>query len=145
FLLAVTLWVAPGVCALILGPDSPPARFLADRLPEGPVAILAASLLFVFPIDWRERRFALDWKTAAGIDWGTVMLFGGGMALGTMMFSTGLAQKLGDALVGLNESWSLGGYVLASTLAGILVSEATSNTASASMVVPVVIAVAKSR
>jgi sodium-dependent dicarboxylate transporter 2/3/5 len=125
--------------------DSAAARALAERLPEGPAALLAAALLFVIPTDWKNRRFALDWPTAAKIDWGTVMLFGGGMSLGGMMFSSGLAGKIGDGLVGLNSSGTLAGFVAVSTAAAILVSEATSNTASVSMVVPVVIAVAKSR
>ena len=145
FLLAVALWVAPGLTGLALGAEAQAARLLAERLPEGPVALLAASLLFFIPTDWPRRRFALDWKIAARIDWGTVMLFGGGMALGSMMFSSGLAQALGDRVVGLNSSWSAGGFLALAILAGVLVSEATSNTASASMVIPVVIAVARTR
>lgn len=145
FLLAVALWITPGVLALVLGTDDPLARLVAERLPEGPVALIAASLLFVVPTDWERRRFALDWKTAARIDWGTVMLFGGGLSLGSMMFSSGLAQKLGDAVVGMNSAWSEAGFLALAIAAAIVVSEATSNTAAASMVIPVVIAVAKSR
>ena len=143
FALAVTLWVLPGFLALVLGSDHAVARAVAERLPEGPASLAAAAVLFVFPVDWKQRRFACDWRLAARIDWGTVMLFGGGMALGSMMFSTGLAQKIGGALVGLQGSWSPAAFLAVAILVAVFVSEATSNTASVSMVVPVVIAIAR--
>jgi sodium-dependent dicarboxylate transporter 2/3/5 len=160
FAAAVVLWVTPGIAGLALGAESPAAKALAERLPEGPVALLAAGILFVFPTDWKAREFALDWKTASSIDWGTVMLFGGGMSLGAMMFSTGLAKTIGEAILSITgaapaAASAAGGavsgagsaalFTAISILAGILVSEATSNTASASMVIPVVIAIAKER
>ena len=51
------------------------------------VTIIAAGLLFVLPVDWRERRFTLNWNQASRIDWGTILLFGAGIALGSLMRS----------------------------------------------------------
>jgi solute carrier family 13 (sodium-dependent dicarboxylate transporter), member 2/3/5 len=112
------------------------------QMPEAVVALLAALLLFALPVNLREGQFTLNWKQAANIDWGTLLLFGGGMALGELMFSTGVARALGDwavAQTGAQGVWSL---TAAMIVLGILLSEATSNTASAVMLSPVAISVA---
>jgi len=61
---AVVLWVGPGLLGLALGADTPLPKLLETRLPEGIVALLAASLLFLLPVDWRARRFTLTWSEA---------------------------------------------------------------------------------
>jgi len=143
FLTAVTLWVAPGVLALVAGANSHAMDVYQKLLPEGIVAILAACLLFFLPVNWKARRFTLTWAEAARIDWGTILLFGGGIALGTQAFSTGLAQALGEGALKATGITSLGGITFLAVAMGILISETTSNTASANMVIPVAIAVAK--
>jgi sodium-dependent dicarboxylate transporter 2/3/5 len=112
-------------------------------LPESIVGLLGALLLFLLPIDLREHRFTLTWKEAAQIDWGTILLFGGGLALGELMFSTGLASWLGHGLANAVHAHTTFGVVALFTLVAIIISEATSNTASATMTVPVAIAVAQ--
>ncbi|MBM3295122.1 MAG: DASS family sodium-coupled anion symporter [Candidatus Aminicenantes bacterium] len=141
FAVAVLLWTGPGFIALVGGAQSAPARFVNARIPEGAAALLAALLLFIIPIDWKTRTFTLSWKQAMRIDWGTLLLFGGGITLGELMFQTGLADAVGRGLVRLSGADSLWGLTLAAVFVSIVVSEATSNTASANMVVPVVISV----
>lgn len=143
FATAVILWVLPGVLTLVLGPASDPVQWLNSRLPESIVALLAALVLFAWPLDWRESRFTLGWSDAVKIDWGTIFLFAGGMALGEQMFATGLARWVGDGLAGVFQAKSVLGFTVLFTAVAILTSEATSNTASATMVVPVAIAVAQ--
>jgi sodium-dependent dicarboxylate transporter 2/3/5 len=131
------------VVALVTGTGSPAFRWFDERLPESVVALVAAALLFILPVNWSQRRFTLDWNQAAHIDWGTILLFGGGLSLGDLMFKTGLADVLGRGLVtslSLNTLW---GLTAVATALGIVVSELTSNTASANMVIPVMIAMAK--
>ena len=120
------------------------AKWLNDRLPEAVVALVAAILLFVLPVDLKRGRFTLSWDEAVRIDWGTILLFGGGLALGTLMFETGVAHAMGRALtskLGVQSLWALTGVAIA---LGIILSEATSNTAAANMVIPVVIGIAQS-
>jgi len=143
FAVTVVLWVVPGILQVALGPDDPTARLLKARLPEGVAALIGAVLLFVLPggdagKPWRP---VLLW-TEARIDWGIVLLYGGGMALGTLCFSTGLATALGESIQGLVPSGPAGPVVLVFLAAGVavLTSEFTSNTASANIVVPVAIA-----
>lgn len=143
FALAVTLWVLPGVAGLFLGESSTAVTLLSERLDEGVVAVVAASLLFVLPVDWRQRRFTLDWDQAMRIDWGTVLLFGSGIALGTLLSDTGLAGHVGESLaVSLGVS-SLIALTASAALAAVLMSEASSNTAAVGIVVPLVIPVAQ--
>jgi di/tricarboxylate transporter len=68
FGVAVTLWILPGLLALFLGDESAVYTTTLNRLDEGTVAILAATLLFLLPVNWAERRFTLNWNDAAGIE-----------------------------------------------------------------------------
>jgi len=65
------------------------------------------------------------------------------LSLGGLMFETGLARALGETIFAHMPLHGMAGIVLASTLLSVLVSEVTSNTASASLVVPVVLALAQ--
>jgi len=80
FAVAVTLWVLPGLSAVIFSNESLVYSVLYSRLDEGTVAIIGAALLFLLPINWSERRFTMNWNDAAKIDWGTIILFGCGIA-----------------------------------------------------------------
>ena len=144
FAITVALWVLPGVLLAVIGPDHPVSLWCRDRLPEGAVALLGAILLFILPGDAPaagRRPRALVWREAT-IDWEVVLLYGGGMALGELCFSTGLAAAAGDAIT----AWVPAGparpaaLVVIAALVAIVTSEFTSNAASATMVVPVVIA-----
>jgi sodium-dependent dicarboxylate transporter 2/3/5 len=144
FAATVFLWVLPGGVALFAGSDSPAYGWLVAHLPEGVVALLGAGLLFVLPTDAARLEFTLPWDEAVKIDWWIVFLYGGGIALGTLAFKTGLAEALGRSLTGLLGVQSAFGLIALSTALAALLSETTSNTASANMVVPVVIAFAQS-
>jgi solute carrier family 13 (sodium-dependent dicarboxylate transporter), member 2/3/5 len=98
FGVAVSLWVLPGIVALIFGDESLVYSVVYSRLDEGTVAIIGAALLFLLPINWSERRFTMNWNDAARIDWGTIILFGCGIALGILLSDTGLAETLGNGI-----------------------------------------------
>lgn len=144
FAVAVTLWVLPGVVALVAGDTSSTYETVLGRLDEGAVAILAASLLFFLPVDWKQRKFTLTWNQAAGIDWGTIILFGSGVALGTLLSDSGLAERVGDAITSALGVTSPVGITLLAVVIAVLISETTSNTASVGIVVPIVIPIAQS-
>jgi sodium-dependent dicarboxylate transporter 2/3/5 len=142
FGLAVALWLAPGLVGAISGEGSPLYAGLGARMDEGTAAILAAALLFVLPVNWRQREFTLTWPQAARIDWGTILLFGSGIVLGGLMGSTGLAELMGGAMAAsLGVATPLTLTILA-TLIAVLLSETTSNTASVAIVVPIVMPIA---
>ena len=142
FGITVLLWTFPGVLAIVGLSDTSVAQAYMTSVPEGVAAMLGAMLLFVLPVHWAARKFTITWEEAARIDWGIVLLYGGGLAMGDLAFSTGLATAMGEGLT----SWlpGAGPMLLTAVFTGvaILLSETTSNTASANMVVPVAIAVA---
>jgi len=141
---AVGLWLLPGFLAVVWGPASPLARWTAQHLPNEVAAILAASLLFVLPTGRTRGESTLSWRQAASINWGVILLFGGGLALGELMVRTGLSQSLGSGFVSLFGGQTLWSLTAVSILLAILVSELVSNTATATMVIPLVIAIAQS-
>jgi sodium-dependent dicarboxylate transporter 2/3/5 len=140
FLVAVTLWTLPGILGLALGSESPAAKTLTAALPEGASAILAATLLFLIPVDWRSREFALPWREAARIDWGTILLFGGGLSLGGLAFSTGLAEAIGGAALGGAGALGVVAMVLIAVFVANIMTEFMSNTAMANLLIPMFLA-----
>ena len=110
-------------------------------LSDAGIAIGAALVLFVFPSSIRERRFTLDWDSAARIPWGVLMLFGGGLALADAFTGSGLAEWIGSRLEGLRGAPPV---VVIGTVAllFVLLTELTSNTATAAMAMPIMAALA---
>ena len=139
----VLLWVLPGLLVLTGFGDTSVARRLETSIPEGIAAMIGALLLFILPSDWKSRRFTLTWDEAVKIDWGVVLLYGGGLAVGELAFSTGLAQAFGAAITSWLPAQSTLSLTTIFTLAAIVLSEAASNTASANMISPVAIAVSQ--
>jgi sodium-dependent dicarboxylate transporter 2/3/5 len=100
--------------------------------------MMAPVMLFLLPVDWRRREFSLDVDDFSRIDWGTLLLFGSGLALGTLMFKTGLVTVIGRAAfdaVGTYDEWVITALAIAGA---ILVSEFTSNATTAIALIPVV-------
>ncbi|HVH12101.1 MAG TPA: DASS family sodium-coupled anion symporter [Longimicrobium sp.] len=140
FAVTAALWITPGLFALVLGETSGVYRELSARVPESAAALLGALLLFLLPGNDGAR--AITWEEAAHIDWGVILLYGGGFALGVLSFQTGLAEAVGRGLTGILPVHGEFGLLFASVVVAVMVSETTSNTASANMVVPVVISIA---
>lgn len=143
FLVTVALWIVPGIIALVAGDQSALYRNVNAVVPEAVAAVVGAVLLFLLPGE--EGARAITWEEAVKIDWGVVLLYGGGFALGVLSFQTGLAEAVGMGLTGLLPVSGGLGLLFASVVVAVITSEATSNTASANMVVPVVIAIAKAQ
>jgi sodium-dependent dicarboxylate transporter 2/3/5 len=139
----VALWLLPGVLTIVGAGNTAFARSYATAVPESVAAMAGAILLFLLPVSWRARRFTLRWEEAVRIDWGIVLLFGGGLAMGELAFSTGLAESMGRGITGWLPATSALTLTVVFTAIGIVMSETASNTASANMIVPVAIAVSQ--
>jgi sodium-dependent dicarboxylate transporter 2/3/5 len=140
--LALLGWFLPGIVGIVAGDDSDAYTQVSEAANEGTVAIIAAALLFILPLDWARRKFTLNWNEAARIDWGTILLFGGGIVLGTMLSETGLAEEMGKWISDTTGVSSLLGITIVIVIVAVLISETTSNTASAAIVVPIAISIA---
>jgi sodium-dependent dicarboxylate transporter 2/3/5 len=141
FAVTVVLWVLPGLYQAFAGAADPIAQRLNAMLPESVAALVGALLLFLLPVSWRARRFTLTWDEAARIDWGIVLLFGGGLAMGKLADSTGLSAALGHWVTSQVPGIGTVGLTVVFTGLAMLMSEAASNTASANIIVPMAIAV----
>jgi sodium-dependent dicarboxylate transporter 2/3/5 len=143
FSLAFSLWLAPSAAQGLLGREHPVAVALGKHFPEAGVALLCATLLFLAPVSWRRRRFALSWADGQRVNWGVLMLFGGGLSLGTLGEATGIAKWAGEGVVSSGLATSPESFMLVAVIAAVTVSEFASNTASATLIVPIVIAAAR--
>lgn len=144
FSVTVFLWVFPGMVSLIGGRDAALYLWLQNRFPEAIAAIIGALLLFALPVDPRKGIFTLDIQEALRIDWGTLLLFGGGLSLGVQMFETGLADAIGRFFISLGGSSAHPALIsLLAIVLSVFLTELTSNTASANMIIPIIIAIAQ--
>ncbi|ALP52469.1 anion transporter [Candidatus Tenderia electrophaga] len=126
FVLVVAAWLFRGLL------DVPALSEVTDSS----VAIFGALLLFMIPADLKQGQFLLDWKTAVRIPWDIIVLFGGGFALAAGFGASGLTEWLGQQLTllhGVELFW----LVLALVAMVIFLTEVTSNTATASLLLPV--------
>lgn len=107
------------------------------------VAIAGALVLFAVPVRTPEdeRTFLLNWTHAVTIPWGVVLLFGGGLAIAAGFAETGLATWIGQQLLVLGDLPIL---LLLLLIVGvtIMLTEITSNTATAAMLLPVLAGIA---
>ncbi|MFN8642375.1 MAG: SLC13 family permease [Candidatus Binatia bacterium] len=138
FVITAALWMAPSIVGLI----APAAgAHLEAHLPESVVPLLVTGVMFWLSDGDGTPRGLLELRDLAEIDWPVVVLFGAGMCLGQLMMETGVATALGSLLASYVPTGQSPLLVLIFCLLAIGVSETTSNTASANMVVPVVLAV----
>jgi sodium-dependent dicarboxylate transporter 2/3/5 len=135
FLIAVGLWLAPGLIAIF---DETLAARFNRRVPEEIVAILVPVLLYLLPVNWRGREATLATADLRRIDWGTLLLFGAGLALGGLMLRTGLAGSIAQAAVAALDTDNLWAITAVAIAAGVVLSELTSNAATAATLIPVV-------
>lgn len=131
FLLTGFLWVIRGFLLSDIFP----------KLSDASIAIFGAMLLFVIPVNFRKGEFLLDWETARKIPWGILLLFGGGISLAEGFQVSGLAEWLAMQLSGLQGA-SLLLIVASVVVLAIFLTEMTSNTATATMLMPIMAALA---
>ena len=106
------------------------------------IAVLGATLLFAMP-GQRPNGRLLDWAEAVKIPWGVLLLFAGGLALATGFSESGLATYLGGQLSTLAALPSPVVMLIVVAFVNLL-TEVTSNVATASVILPVVASMAES-
>jgi sodium-dependent dicarboxylate transporter 2/3/5 len=104
------------------------------------IALLAALVLFAWPLSRADGTFVLDWEAARHVPWGVLLLFGGGLALAAAFQSSGLAEWIGTAVGGFAIGTWLSVLVVAAAI--VYLTEITSNTASTATFLPILGAVA---
>jgi len=102
------------------------------------VAIVGGVLLFVVPVDYENRVFLLDWNDAMRLPWGVLLLLGAGFSLANGFQESGLDTAIAHGLAGIA---GVPVYVLVLVVATVVVflTEVTSNTATATVFMPIMI------
>ncbi|MEX1198802.1 MAG: SLC13 family permease [Pseudohongiellaceae bacterium] len=131
FAFAAFMWISRGFIWVDLLPE----------ITDGMVAICATVLLFTMPAKSDLARRVLDWKDAVKIPWGILLLFGGGLAIASGFRGTGLSEWMGTQLTVL-DGVHLAVIITSATLLILFLTEITSNTATATMIMPVVASLA---
>ncbi|MEZ4265221.1 MAG: SLC13 family permease [Myxococcota bacterium] len=103
---------------------------------DATVAVLGLVLLLILPSRKHPGEPLLDWDTAKSIPWEVVLLFGGGVSLAEAFQTSGLSAAIADGLVGLA---ALPALLLVGAICLIVtfLTEITSNTATATILMPV--------
>ena len=104
-------------------------------------AVIAAIVLFIIPSVSKKGEFLMDWDTAKQLPWGVLLLFGGGLAIAAGFSQTGLAQWIGEQLQAI-AGVPLIVVILVVAALILLLTEITSNTATATMMFPIMAAFA---
>lgn len=129
-------FVLPGWSGLFAHPE---------YLHDSTVAMAMGVLLMILPVDGnagqdlngKREFFVLDWKTVQEkIPWGVLLLFGGGFALAGGFGASGLDAWIGSKLTGV-AGWPLWCVVLSICLGITFLTELTSNTATTTMILPI--------
>lgn len=107
---------------------------IADRIEDSTIAIMGALLLFLLPAG--DGRRLLDWETALRIPWGVLLLFGGGFALASGFQQSGLSIWIGERMLVFENAGPLILVLVVGALVKFL-TEITSNTATATLLIPV--------
>ncbi len=125
FLLAALSWVLRPLLA----------KWTGLAISDTGIAMFAALLLFVIPVNPHKQEFILDWESTRKLPWGVLLLFGGGLSLAAQIKSSGLADFIGQSL-GSTSGMSIIMVILIITAAIIFLTEVTSNTATAAGFLP---------
>ncbi|TPH15119.1 SLC13 family permease [Litorilituus lipolyticus] len=102
---------------------------------DSTVALFAVVLMFMIPNGKKEGRL-LDWDTAKTIPWGMLLLFAGGIAIAKGFSASGLSTILGNWLTSLS-SFPPVLMMVAICLFVTYLTEITSNTATATLLMPI--------
>ncbi len=127
FLTVAALWILrPALDGLLPGVE------ISDPV----IAMAGGVVLFVIPADLRRGVFLMNWEAARQLPWGVLLLFGGGLSLASAIQASGLAGWIGEVLAGC-AGWPLVALILLITAVVVFLTEVTSNTATASVFIPI--------
>jgi solute carrier family 13 (sodium-dependent dicarboxylate transporter), member 2/3/5 len=116
-----TLWMCGGKLGPLLG--------IAGAFDTAVALTAILALLYFRVVRWRD----ID----RGTEWGVLLLFGGGLALSGVMRDTGVSLFLARLLTESINNWSLPLVIGAVVMFVIFLTEISSNTATAALLVPI--------
>ncbi len=103
---------------------------------DSTVALLGVVVMFLVPRAKGATEKLLDWKTASDIPWGMLLLFSGGICIAKAFVASGLSQVIGEGLSGIT-ALPIFVVMLIISLSVSFLTEITSNTATATLLMPI--------
>jgi len=98
------------------------------------VALLAVVVMFLMPNGQGGK--ILDWESARKIPWGMLLLFAGGISIARAFDSSGLGEQIGSVIASFN-TLTIPLMILVLCFCVTFLTELTSNTATAALLMPV--------
>jgi len=98
------------------------------------IGIVGVSLLFIIPA--KNKKFLLNWEDTKELSWGTLILFGGGLALAKGLESSGVIMILGEYIQALSQGSLLIALII-SIFFAIFLTEFMSNLALTAIFIPI--------
>lgn len=117
----------------------------ADIFPAlKPAYIFLTAGLLTFLLQQKDQKPVVPWKfVEKNMVWDLLFIFAGGLALGELINSTGAAENIGQLLVNLGLNGDIVTVFVIVTLT-IILSDITSNTATAAISIPLIISIINS-
>ena len=117
-------------------------QFYQEWLPGlKPAYVFIICAMFSFAITHADGSRLMQWKSVQKkVGWELLYVFAGGLALGTLVNSSGAAKAIGEYVASTNLD---GGFVTVLVIVGltVILSDITSNTATAAVAMPIVIGI----
>ncbi|RUO73670.1 SLC13 family permease [Idiomarina seosinensis] len=139
------LLVFAGVVILWVTRTSPFGGWTAalglSSLNDATVALAGVVAMFIIPSGKGPTQKLLNWSLAKDIPWGILLLFAGGICLAKGVMQSGLGELIGESLTALGglPIWLL---IFILSVSVSFVTEVTSNTATATLLMPILAATA---
>ena len=112
-----------------------------EELSDTVIALLAGLVLFAMPAEEINGKRLLVWKDTRRLEWGILILFGGGLALAGAIQQSTWVLRIGDAIgaMDLNNALLLIGVI---AVMGVFLTEVISNMALVTALLPLIVAIA---
>ncbi|MGI6065583.1 MAG: SLC13 family permease [Bacillota bacterium] len=131
FFLVAFLWIIRGFVFSKIG---------LGMVDDTVIAVFGAAILFLIPSS-QKGKFIMNWQAASKAPFGILLLFGSGLSIANAFSATGLTAWMAELLTGLEGIPTLL-MMLTVTFLAVCLTEVTSNTATASMLMPILASIA---
>ncbi|KAK9267586.1 hypothetical protein L1049_010014 [Liquidambar formosana] len=113
-----------------------------DRVGDGTVSVMMATLLFIIPNKKQKGEKLMDWNKCKRLPWNVVLLLGAGFAIADGVRSSGLTDVLSRSIDFLEQAPYLAIAPIVCLISGTI-TEFTSNNSTTTLVIPLLIQIAQ--
>ena len=123
FLITVTLWMSQTII-----------KKWVPVLGNTTIAMIGAFAMLIAPSNLRKREFIMEWEDMSRFPWGIIIMYGGGIALGSALAKVGLIAMIAEFVS--VQDWSAFASIIFIAIIVLFATELMSNTALITIVMP---------